>query len=733
MASATAVAAPLDEHQMFALLVQLALLVGMARLFGALMRRLKQPSVVGEILAGVLLGPSVLGAIAPGLWDSIFGDGAVASILFAIAWLGILFLVVVIGFETDLGIIGRYRHAALAVAAGALVAPLVAIGVISPFTPDSFRGEDASLFVFAGFMGLALSVAALPVVAKILQEMGFLRRDFGQLTLAVGMTIDAIGWLLLGILTGIASGGFQPDALLATIGGLVIFVGLTATLGVWLLDRLYRRVLGNGSLVAGLALTVIAAWLGGAITTWLRLEAILGAFVVGVAAARARHRPPQLLTTLETVTTGLFGPVFFAYSGLRVDLGALADPSILAWTAILILVATLSKIVGTTFTARRVGLTANNAVALGAGLTALGAMGIVAALLGLNVGALSETGYAVLVVAAIATSVMAPVLLRAVTKKSDASPEEQERLRREELAATSQILAARRILIPTRGGLSTRFAATLAASVFPHAELTLLSIEVVTGRWWQRFSNVSDNGRQNSELRPPTDLDPLLEGARLRRRKARDPALAIAEEAALGYDLVWLGVTEGSSSTRLSPVLDRALTRIDTATVLVRFPPGQPIPGSLPERILVPVTASKRTRAAEELAYSVAQKAGAQVTALHVVMHPDAEGVPIDDREMNDSLETGQETLAQAVEFAQQMGVVVDSVIDVASNEAETLLAHANSGNFDLLVLGASPRPLSGRPFFGHTTAYLMHRSQIPVVIIGMAGGMASPLGKPSV
>ena len=183
-------AAPLSEHEVLVFLIQLSLLIGVARLLGGVVKRFGQPSVVGELMAGVLLGPSLFGRVAPGAFDWVFGEETVTSVIFGLSWLGVIMLLVVIGFETDLAIISRFRNAALSVSAGALLLPLGVVSALAYVVPDSFIGEGFSTGVFAGFLALALSVSALPVVAKILQELGYLRRNFGQITLAAGMTMD---------------------------------------------------------------------------------------------------------------------------------------------------------------------------------------------------------------------------------------------------------------------------------------------------------------------------------------------------------------------------------------------------------------------------------------------------------------------------------------------------------------------------------------------------------------
>ena len=531
----------LDEHQILVFLVQLALLVGAARLLGGIANKLRQPPVVGQLLAGVLIGPSVLGQFYPDTFEWIFSDSTVGSAIYALAWLAVIMVLVVIGYETDLGIISRLRSAALNVSAGALLAPLVVVGLVALLTPSSFVGT-AGRGLYAAFMALALSVAALPVVAKILQDMGMLRRNFGQVTLAVSMTMDSVGWLILAGLAGVAQEGFEPAQLLTSLGGLVLFVGLAATVGRWLLDQAMRLALRGGSnLRAALTVSLVAAIVGGAFTQALGLEAILGAFIVGIILATLRYQMVEVRHVLETITDSFFAPVFFAFSGLRVDIFLLGTPSAIVWTVVLIVLAVLAKLFGTLVGARRAGLGVREAWALGSGLSALGAMGIVVALVGLNLGVLSDTGYTVIVLAAIVTSLIAPVMLKWTVRGMEADEEERIRLESEAIRSQSQILGLRRILLPTRGGANSVYAASQISRLFKGAELTVLVVSGSSKGWWRRLV-----GKEVEQEAGPEAAMKALEGeeCRLIRRRGRDPADAILREATLGYDLVVLGAPE---------------------------------------------------------------------------------------------------------------------------------------------------------------------------------------------
>lgn len=717
--------APLSEHEVLVFLVQLILLVGIARLFGWVMKSIGQPPVVGELLAGVLVGPTVFGRVAPDEFNWVFGEPTVGSVIFGMAWLGVIMLLIVIGFETDLGIIARFKAAALSVAAGALLAPFAVIAAISFIVPDSFVGEGVDRAVFAGFFALALSVAALPVVAKILQDMGYLRRTFGQITLAAGMTMDSVGWLVLAALSGIALEGFRPDRLIFSFVGLAIFLVLGFTVLRWLMDRLFRYVMARGSsITAAISITLVAALIGGAITQALNLEAILGAYVVGILVAGLRHQLPQVRSILETFTAAFFAPIFFAFSGLRVDVGLLNTGEVVIWTVGLIGIAVVAKILGTFAGGFFGGIRGREALALGSGLSALGAMGIVVAIVGLNLGVVSETGYTVMVLAAIVTSIVSPQMLKLVVRGWEIPSEEAERLEAEKLKETSEILGSKRILIPTRGGANSRYAAHLVAGVFPDAEVTVLAVDLAQPGFWRGLFKTVEGEEADT-----ADVVAEVEDARTERRVARDPAAAIAAEAALGYDMLVMGATETGEGT-FNTVIDRVLARASIPSIVVRFPVGREVAEGLPDRILVPVAASQSTRAAEEFAYSVAKAASGKAFALHVVNRPEGQGMLLEGPSVDESLRAGQELVQEAADFGDKLGVHVDTGVRVAPNAEEEIVGFANSGTFDLLVLGASARSLTNRPFYGHRVSYILDHCDLPVAVVGLPS--ASTMRAPS-
>ena len=267
-------------------------------------------------------------------------------------------------------------------------------------------------------MGTALGISALPVIAKILSDLDLMRRNIAQVLLAAAMADDIAGWILLGMVAGLAqSGSLDAGRLAFTVAGLVIFLGLAFTLGQRGVDALLRGVLvRRWGLSGSLTAVLLVALAAGATTHAIGLEAVFGAFIAGIVLGRSRFHDTEVFSQLDGVTRSFFAPLFFATAGLRVDLGLLRDPQVLAWGAAVIVVASVSKAGGAYLGSRLAGLPVREGLALGVGLNARGAVEIVVATVGLSLGVLNPKSYALVVLMAIVTSMMAPPLLRWVLR-----------------------------------------------------------------------------------------------------------------------------------------------------------------------------------------------------------------------------------------------------------------------------------------------------------------------------
>lgn len=259
----------LSHDQLLLFWLQLVALLAVARGLGGLLRRIGQPAVVGELAAGLVLGPSIFGQLAPGAQAWLFPDDPVQTgMLGAVGWVGALLLMIVTGYETDLRLIRRLGSATARVSIASLLAPVLAGIGVGYAMPAAFRGPEAERGVFALFLGVALGVSALPVIAKVLSDLDLMRRNVAQMTLAAAMANDLAGWVLLGVVSGLAlSGHFDVQGLLLTGVGLAAFLAVALGPGQRAVDALLRGVRRrrSGALGAG-SVMVIAGLTAGALT-----------------------------------------------------------------------------------------------------------------------------------------------------------------------------------------------------------------------------------------------------------------------------------------------------------------------------------------------------------------------------------------------------------------------------------------------------------------------------------
>lgn len=723
-----------DEHQLLVFWVQLAVLLLTARSLGLGMRRLGQPAVIGELLAGVVLGPSLLGRVAPGLEGWLFpADDVQSGMLFTVGWIGVTFLLVSAGFETDLSLIRRLGRGAALVSVGSLVAPLVLGGAVGLALPAELTGEAGDRVVVAAFLATALSISSLPVIAKILREMGLMRRNFGQMILAAGTANDLVGWILLGIVAGLAqAGGIAVGHLALTLGGMAVFLAAALTVGQRAVDALLRQVRRYEAGATGAFTAVIlVALFSGALTQYLGVEAVLGAFVAGIALGRSRFKKEEVEHQLEIVTAGVFAPVFFATAGLRVDLGLLAQPQVLFWTVVVLVVASLSKFLGAWAGAKAARLPGREGLALGVGLNARGALEIVIATVGVSLGVLNQASYTVIVVMAIATSTMAGPMLRSVIRSWHGTHEERQRLQREESMSRNVIVRPDRLLLPSRGGPNSIVAAQVLHLAWPQeSAATVLSVGA---------------DPDQTGIRAVVDVfgDRRVQVERIGAEDASD---AILGEAGLGYGAIGVGAPEASGGPWiLSPIVDELMGATSIPLVIVRR--ARNLERLLPQafaRALVPVSANASSRAAQEIACNLSAHIGTEVVLTHVVNRggPSARtgrvrqllglrapGEPWGPEggsgvaTLDPGTDVADKVMAQAQALAAELGARVRPAVRAGTATADEIVAAAAELDVDLVVVGANLRRLEGRPFLGHLVEQVLDDCPATVVVVATPTG----------
>lgn len=420
---------PLPAETLLHLLLGLLVLLTLARLLGRLAERAGLPAVVGELLTGVVLGPSLLGWLAPDAAGWLLpARPEQMHLLDGIGQVGLLLLVALTGTHLDLRSVRRQGRTAVVVSMGGLLIPLGSGIALGFALAGPLAGAASSApAVFPLFLGVAMCVTAIPVIAKTLSDMNLLHRNIGQLTLAAGMVDDAVGWLLLSVVTAAATAGVaagQITASVVSVAGFVLVAAVVARPAVrWVTTRTVR--LDSAGPTVAVAVIVVLA--GAVVTHALGMEPVFGAFVAGIVLATAGTAVQTALAPLRTVTLSVLAPLFLATAGLRMDLTALARPDVLLAALTVLAVAIAGKFAGAYLGARLSGLSPWEGVALGAGMNARGVVEVIVALTGLRLGVLDTAGYTVIVLVAIVTSLMAPPLLR--WSMSHVALNEEERLR----------------------------------------------------------------------------------------------------------------------------------------------------------------------------------------------------------------------------------------------------------------------------------------------------------------
>jgi Kef-type K+ transport system membrane component KefB/mannitol/fructose-specific phosphotransferase system IIA component (Ntr-type) len=392
------------EHDAVVFLVALAVLLGVARLLGEVARLLGMPLVVGEIFAGILLGPTVLGRALPNVQSWLFLQPTPQKMLAAYTTLGVVLLLVVAGLEVDLGIVRRRGRSALFTSVLGMVVPLGGGLLLGFMLPESDMVHPGHRVLFALFIGVALSISALPVIAKTLLDLGLFKTDLGLLVMAAAMINDIVGWLAFSMLVGPMQGNALDVTKIVTMVVLsLLFVVSVVTVGRRAIDRLLGRFTDDSHAGRVLSLVILLALVGASITQALGIHAVLGGFVVGVAMGDSPRLKERTRANVHEFVTNVFAPVFFASLGLRVDFVRAFD---LRLCALVFVVASVAKVLGCSVGARGGGLRWRESFAVGFGLNARGAMEIILALLALEAGLLKEQLFVALVVMALGTSLI---------------------------------------------------------------------------------------------------------------------------------------------------------------------------------------------------------------------------------------------------------------------------------------------------------------------------------------
>lgn len=415
----------MSNHELSILLfLQLGIILIFVRLVGLAAKKIGQPQVVGEMIAGVILGPSLFGLLAPQVQSAIFPTQSV-PIIYAISQVGLVIYMFLIGTEFNVDLVrNRLKSAAFVSIAGIAMPFLLGSGVaILMLSNDALFSPDVSAWEAMLFTGAAMSITAFPMLARIIYERGLSGTPLGTLALAAGSIDDAAAWCLLAIV--LSSFGGEPAIALRAIGGGIAYGGLMLFVGRPMLQRLdtaAQRTKGvSGQLLAFiLMLLMLAAWF----TDMVGIYAVFGAFILGIAMPRGLVTR-ELHRLIEPITTNFLLPLFFIYSGLNTRLGLVVTPQLWGITFLVIVAAVLGKGVACWAAARLSGEDPHDALAIGALMNARGLMELILLNIGLQRGVITPTMFTVMVIMAIVTTLMAsPIfdLVQRLSKKPTISP-----------------------------------------------------------------------------------------------------------------------------------------------------------------------------------------------------------------------------------------------------------------------------------------------------------------------
>lgn len=406
---------PSSAETLLHVLLAMAVIIAVARILGNVFRRLNQPPVIGEVVAGILLGPSLLGAIAPGLSGHLLPP-AVAPILGIIAQVGVILYMFIVGVELDTRQLRHRTHASVAISHASIIAPFLLGSLLALFLYPGLATSDVHFSLFALFMGVSMSVTAFPVLARILTDRGIHKSRMGAMALACAAVDDVTAWCLLALIVSVAQA--RPEGVLFTVGLSLGFIAFMIFVIRPMILRFVRYYEEGG--LSGQTMTAVACMsllLSALTTEAIGIHALFGAFLLGSLIPHDSRIAIDLRARLEDIVIVLFLPVFFAFTGMRTQIGLLAGVNEWILCGVIIAVASTGKFGGTAIAARLSGLSWRQSASLGILMNTRGLMELIVLNVGLDLGVLSPKLFAMMVMMAVVTTIATTPILELLNPK----------------------------------------------------------------------------------------------------------------------------------------------------------------------------------------------------------------------------------------------------------------------------------------------------------------------------
>jgi Kef-type K+ transport system membrane component KefB/nucleotide-binding universal stress UspA family protein len=710
---------PLGGHSVFLLLIQLGLLIAVARLGAELAKRVGLPAVVGELSAGIALGPTVFGHYAPEAFSWVFPhDAAQFHLLDAFGNFGMALLLLLTGLETDVRLLRNLGRAALIASAMGMLVPFGLGFGLGYVMPVQYLVDPQRRMLFSVFLATAMSISAMPVIAKILVDLDLTKRNIGLVILSAGVVDDTVGWLILSLIAGAASKGVvRVEDLGLTVlylTGFLLAAGLVLypVLRVLIRATTERFRTPDSDMVVMIVVTLLCA----AATERIGVHAVFGAFVAGVVLHQVPRIRKETVARLESFVFSVLAPIFFGIVGLRVNLWTLGEGHMLG---LVIGVACLGKLVGCGLGAIWGGLRFWEAASIAVAMNARGAMEIVVAMIGLSLGILSPQMFSIIVMVAIVTSFMAPLGLRLTMPRVRMTDDEARRILASESKGAFDPQQVR-VLLATGGGPNAVAAAPLAFGIASRSDspVKIVYAEVKTG-WWRRFAHPF-------RKRTPYNVSQHIEALKamavarapeIRQTSAPTVARAICDEARRGYDLIVIGSGEGASVG--GAVVEEVVSQAPCHVAIIKTP--SPRAPAAFRNILVPVDGSVASRTAVELALRYAESDGAALS-LAVLTERRPQAAAYTDMSGTHLTAESRTTTTEELERISvvfRASALKPTILHLAYDPRSSAVAQAvEKGQYDLVVLGAENRAIQHRLFFGYENERLIRATRVPVVVV---------------
>ena len=645
-----------------------------------------------------------------------------------------------------------------------IVIPFICGVALGEALPDSMLPDPEKRLITSLFLGTALSIASVKIVAMVVREMNFMRRIVGQVILASAIIDDSVGWIIVSIIFSLAlHGSVEPFSLAQSVIGTIAFMVASLTIGRRAVFFTIRWV--NDHLVSEFAVvTAILCIMGimALITHLIGVHTVLGAFVAGILVGESPILTRHIDEQLRGLITAFFAPVFFGIAGLTADLTIMADPKIALFTVGLVLVASIGKFGGAFLGAELGGLTRREGLALACGMNARGSTEVIIATVGLSMGALNQDLFTMIVAMAVITTTAMPPTLRWALNRIPMRKEEKQRIEREELEQRGFVPNLERLLIAVddspNGKFASRVAGVLAGTHgMPATVLHIPDPSKIEGTMPEDPDKVpaapspdekkrngkqtngkkdekkSDRETEKQEEKAEVAGEVVQQAAAQVKSKQKDeekadapvevttvvheqpsPA-AIAEEAEKGYDIFIIGLEKTSTP---SSEFDKGVTNLakgfDGPLII------SAVRDDLEEKpedklsILVPVNGTEPSRRAAEVAITLARATKAPVTVLYVAVRTATRrGMRrgIRTRRHEEAILKDIVTIADGYNMSIRTAVVAERAAD------EAILSELERRNHNLVVMGVGRRP-GDKLFFGDTASALLEKSDRSLLFV---------------